>query len=104
MIPIGKKYLIKCEVDHTPTHEEDGIIVLNDSSVQDIYWKGKIVAYGTMWTEEEKKDLIPIGKTVVFDYSTPVQNKRLKSIKVAVGKDVYYLEDPDEILGVFEDD
>ncbi len=98
MKPTGKTYLIKCQVEDAVTKQGD-IFVLNNTNIYDDgFWKGEIIGYGTCFTEDEIKDLLPIGTKVVMEY-----NKKAK-MKVIIKKNIYYVRDVDEIIGVLEDD
>lgn len=100
MKPIGKTYLIKCE-HQSEIKMENGIFVpvnFDVNEIDDIFYQGEVVAYGTDFTDDEIKDLISIGKTVIFDY------KGKNGIKMTFGKTTYYVKDKDQILGVVENE
>jgi hypothetical protein len=98
MKPIGKTYLIKCDFD-SGIRKQDGIYVIDNVNVNDdVFWKGYITAYGNGFTDEETKDLLPIGTKVVMEYG-----KKAK-MKIVIGKSVFYVRDVDEVIGVVEDD
>ena len=59
---------------------------------------GKIVNYGSGFSEEEKKDLIPIGTKVLMDY-----NKNVKRTKLIIENKIYYIYNPENILGIIEE-
>jgi co-chaperonin GroES (HSP10) len=98
MKPIGKTYLIKCEIRsnvelinglYIPTnHDVDGI--------SDVFYQGKIIAHGTGFSDDEIKNLVPVGTEVVFEY------KEKRGTKLIFGKNVYYIKYEDQILGIIE--
>ena len=95
MQPIGNKYLIK--VEKLPNEETiDGIVVINNKTNQDIYYKGNIVAHGTCMNDV---NIIPIGTNVYFNW----RNKDDK-IKVQIADQLYYICSPNVILAVIEED
>lgn len=55
---------------------------------------------GTGFTEDEKKDLIPIGTTVLMDYRKDVAKDK---IRLEFGESHYYIFNPEHILGIIED-
>ena len=96
MIPIGRTYLIECDPPESITNE-GGIFVVNEvDKMKDGFWKGKVKAYGTLFTEEEKKNLVPIGSEVIMDV------KKKADIKIVIKNKVFYVRKEDEILGVIE--
>ena len=100
MKPIGKTYLIKCE-HKSEIKMENGIYVpinFDVDEIEDIFYKGKVIAHGTGFSDEEIKELVPIGKTVVFEY------KEKRGTKMTIGKTTYYIKDEDQILGIIEDE
>lgn len=98
MKPTGRTYLIKCDYDDGIKKQGDIYVINNINKNDDVFWKGYIVAYGTSFTEEETKDLLPIGTKVVMDY------KKNAKMKVIIGGSVCYVRDVDEIIGVVEDE
>ena len=100
MKPIGKTYLIKCE-HKSEIKMENGIYVSSNfdvDEIEDIFYKGEVIAHGTGFSDEEIKELVPIGKTVVFEY------KEKRGTKMTIGKTTYYIKDEDQILGIIEDE
>lgn len=98
MTSVGKTYLIEAE---KPKEEIiDGGIILPQTGLtrQIIYYIGKIVNYGSGFSEEEKKDLIPIGTKVLMDY-----NKNVKRTKLIIEDKIYYIYNPENILGIIEE-
>lgn len=96
MIPIGRTYLIECDPPENITNEGGIFVVNNIDKLKDGFWKGKVIAYGTLFTEEEKKDLVPIGSEVIMDV------KKKADIKIVIKGKVFYVRKEDEILGVIE--
>jgi len=92
MKPCGKTYLI--EIHKKPETIINGIIVPDNSNFHDIYYEGKVVEYGTGWDKDEIKDLIPIGKTVIFEY------KKKCGIKFVFGEKIFYIHEPKNILAM----
>jgi co-chaperonin GroES (HSP10) len=98
MKPIGKTYLIKADVKKD-IELVNGIFIPNDfDAIEDIYYQGYIVAYGTGYTEEEIKNLVPIDTKVLFNY----RGKR--GMKLVFGSSTYYVKDEADILGVVENE
>lgn len=99
MKSIGRTYLIKCEVKsgielinglYIPTnHDVDGI--------SDIFYQGTVISHGTGFTDEEIKNLVPIGTKVIFEY------KEKRGTKLIFGKNVYYIKYEDQLLGIVEE-
>lgn len=94
---VGKKYLIQGEL---PKEEVvNGIIVPVYGTNRDYgSFIGTIVGYGTGFTEQEKKDLIPLGSKVIMDYS-----KNVEKIKLIMSEKNYYIYNPDDILAIIEE-
>ena len=95
-----KTYLIKCE-HKSEIKMENGIYVpinFDVDEIEDIFYKGEVIAHGTGFSDEEIKELVQIGKTVVFEY------KEKRRTKMTIGKTTYYIKDEDQILGVIEDE
>ena len=101
MIPFKKTYLIKLEeLEH---YENDGgVYIINPSLAEQESWKGTVEAYGAGWTEEEKKDLVPIGAKIVMSYGKNTSDRG--GIKLTIHKKNYVIRDGKEILGVIEDE
>lgn len=95
---IGKKYLIQGQL---PKEEiKKGIYIPVFGTNRDFgSYIGTIISYGTGFTEQEKKDLIPIGTKVLLDYS-----KKLQRIKLIMSEKNYYIYDPDDILAIIEEE
>lgn len=101
MIPFKKTYLIK--LDKLEHFENDsGIIVINENKENLLSWKGTVVEYGAAWTEEEKKDLVPIGTRIAMTYGKDTGDKG--GVKLVIRDDVYMIRDANEIIGVLEDE
>ena len=97
MKSIGKTYLI--EVEKPKEEIINGIIIPQTATNRNsIFYIGKIIEYGIGFSEEEKKDLIPIGTTVIMDYT-----KNAKHIKVILADKLYYIYKPENILGIIKD-
>lgn len=97
MRPIGKTYLIKCP-DEDPISLEDRIYVINNVDKQkDGHWKGVVAAYGNGFTDEEKKNLLPIGTPVVMNYTVKAE------MKLIIKNIVYYVRKEEDIVGVIEE-
>jgi co-chaperonin GroES (HSP10) len=100
--PFGKTYLVKCEKPDYVTNE-GGIFVVNESQgVHDVFWKGIIIEYGLGWTEEEKRDLVPIGSTIIMSYGKNSGDQG--GTKLVIENEHYYIRDANEILGIIEDE
>jgi co-chaperonin GroES (HSP10) len=96
MKPIGKTYLIKCKAESITN--EGGIYVVNSvDEIQDSFWKGVVVGYGTK-VDESKDDVVPIGTTVIMDTS------KKSAAKMILKKTQYIVRDIDDIVGVIEDE
>ena len=101
MIPFKKTYLVK--LDKLEHFEDDGgVIVINESVENMISWKGTIAEHGAAWTEEERKDLLPIGTRIVMTYGKNSVDRG--GIKLDINDEVYMIRDADEIIGVLEDE
>ena len=74
----------------------DGIYIPDNSSIHDVYYEGTVVEYGTGWTKNEMKDLIPIGESIYFEY------KQKCGTKIVIGENVYYIHEPENILAIKE--
>lgn len=97
MKSIGKTYLI--EVEKSKEEIINGIIIPQTATNRNsIFYIGKIIEYGIGFSEEEKKELIPIGTTVIMDYT-----KNAKHIKVILADKLYYIYKPENILGIIKD-
>ena len=97
MKSIGKTYLI--EVEKPKEEIINGIIIPQTATNRNsIFYIGKIIEYGIGFSEEEKKELIPIGTTVIMDYT-----KNAKHIKVILADKLYYIYKPENILGIIKD-
>lgn len=98
MKPIGKTYLIKIK-KHDPKKDMiNGIYIPDTSCVHDLYYEGTVEAYGSNWSKKELKNLIPIGKTVIFEY------KKKCGTKIIIGENIYYIHNADDILAIKEED
>ena len=93
MKPIGKTYLIEVQKKNDIEQLDSGIYVPSD-----IYYEGKVIGYGTSWTDEEIKDLVPIGKTVIFDY------KNKKGTKIQLVNRIMYIHEKEQVLAIKEED
>ena len=98
MKPIGKTYLIEVERKTGVEQLENGLYIPTESSIKDIYYEGKIIAYGTSWTDEEIKDLVPIGTTVIFDY------KNKKGTKIQLVNRIMYIHEKEQVIAIKEED
>lgn len=94
---VGKKYLIQGQL---PKEEvKKGIILPVFGTNRDFgSYIGTIVGWGTGFTQEEKKDLIPIGTKVIMDYS-----KNAEKIRLIMSEKNYYIYNPDDILAIIEE-
>lgn len=100
MKPIGRTYLIKCE-HKSEIKMENGIFIPTNfdvDEIEDIFYQGEVIAYGTEFLDEEIKQLVPIGKNVIFEY------KEKRGTKMTFGKITYYIKHEDQILGIIEDE
>lgn len=98
MKPVGKTYLIQVIVKNDIEQLDCGLYIPNDTSVHDIFYEGKIIGYGSGWTEDELNDLIPIGKTIFMDYGSK------KGIKLQLNDRVLLIHEPEQIIGVKEEE
>lgn len=99
MKSIGKTYLI--EVEKPRDEFVDGIFLPQTSSINDlVLYIGTIVEYGTGFSEEEKKELLPIGTRVLMDYRKEVAKDKIRLI---FGETTYYVFTPENLLGVIEE-
>jgi hypothetical protein len=57
---------------------------------------GRIYDYGLGFSEEEKKDLIPIGTKVIMNYLKNAEGK----IRLIFGKDQFYVQPVENILAI----
>ena len=98
MKPIGKTCLVECELPNNV--EKEGLIyVVNDNDkLATGFWKGIIKEYGTLVTEDDLKDLPPIGTKVVMDIT------KKAAIKLVLCGKILYVRNVDEIIGVIEDE
>lgn len=94
---VGKKYLIQGQL---PKEEVKNGIILPVYGTNRDYGSfiGTLVGYGTGFTEQEKKDLIPIGSKVIMDYS-----KNVEKIRLIMSEKNYYIYNPDDILAIIEE-
>ena len=97
MKPVGKTYLIKIKKHDEKDDIIDGIYIPDNSSINDIYYEGVVEAYGAGWTKKEIKNLVPIGKKVIFEY------KKKSGTKVVFGETIYLIHEADDILAIKED-
>lgn len=100
MKPIGKTYLIKCET-RSDVELINGIYIPTNydvDGISDVFYEGIVISHGTRYTEEEIKDLVPIGTKVVFEW------KEKRGTKLIFGKNVYYIKYEDQVLGIIEDE
>lgn len=96
MRPLGKTYLIKAEVQKGPELVNGLFIPADNDYINDIHYQGIVMAHGLGYSDEEIKNLVPVGKSVVFEY----MEKR--GTKLVFGNNVYYIKYDDQILGVVE--
>lgn len=97
MKPVGKTYLIEV-VKHNEIEKLDcGLYIPNDTSVHDIFYEGTIVEYGCGWTDDELKDLIPIGTKIIMDYSSK------KGTKLQLTERILIIHESDQIIAIKED-
>ena len=101
MIPLKKTYLVK--LDKLDAYDnEGGIYIPNPTVEHQDGWKGTIVEHGAGWTEEERKDLIPVGTRVVMSYGKDTSDGGGR--KLVIKQQVYLVRTEDNILGVIEDE
>lgn len=62
---------------------------------------GHIAEYGIGFTDEEKKDLLPIGTRVILDYK---KHEEIYKIRLMLDQEQFYVYKPDEILAFFTED
>ena len=97
MKPIGKTYLIQVRKHDENENVINGIIIPDNSSFNDIYYEGVVIEYGTGWNKDEIKDLVPIGKTVFFEY------KKKCGTKCVLKDKIYYIQEAKNVLAIKED-
>lgn len=100
MKSIGKTYLIQIE----PKKEEtiNGIYIPQTASSREtVYYIGRIIDYGTGFTEEEKTELLPIGTKVILDYRKEVSENK---IRLNFEDNIYYIYEPEHILAIIEEE
>ena len=102
MIPFGKTYLVK--LDKLEAYDNEGSIYLpNPTAEFQEGWKGTVVEYGAAWTDEEKKDLVPIGSRGVMTYGK--ENTHDKGgKKLVIKQQVYLVRGAEDIVGIIEDE
>lgn len=94
---VGKKYLVEGELPKAET--KNGIYIPVFGTNKDFgSYIGTVIGWGTAWTKEEKKDLIPIGTKIIMDYTD--KNDKTKLI---MGEKNYYIINPEHILAIIED-
>ena len=95
---VGKKYLIQGQM---PKEEiKNGIVLPVFGTNRDFdSFIGTLIGWGTGFTEQEKKDLIPVGTKVIMDYS-----KNIQKIKLIMSEKTYYIYNPDDILATIEEE
>jgi co-chaperonin GroES (HSP10) len=99
MKSLGKTYLVK--IEDTQTEMEGGIYIPQTASrMNTIPYIGRIHDYGLGFSEEEKKDLIPIGTKVIMNYLKNAEGK----IRLIFGKDQFYVQPVENILAIIEED
>lgn len=95
---IGKRYLIQAQLPKEEVTEEGFIIPVYGTNRDFGSYIGTLIGWGTGFTQEEKKDLIPIGTKVIMDYS-----KDVSKVRVIMNEKSYYIYDPENILATIED-
>lgn len=100
MKSIGKTYLIKIEDE---AEEKVGDIFIPQTAMKTdvIPYIGRIHDYGLGFTEEEKKDLIPIGTKVIMDYR---RDHAEGKIRLIFGDEHFYVQLPKNILAIIEEE
>ena len=95
---IGKKYLVEGEL---PKEEiKNGIILPVYGTNRDFgSYIGTVVGWGTAWTEQEKKDLVPVGSKIILNYT-----EKTNKVKLIMGEKNYYIIDQDDILAIIEEE
>lgn len=95
---IGKRYLIQAQLPKEEVTKEGFIIPVFGTNRDFGSYIGTLIGWGTGFTQEEKKDLIPIGTKVIMDYS-----KDVSKIRVIMNEKSYYIYNPEDILATIED-
>lgn len=98
MKSLGKTYLIRTEIPKEDITEEGIIIPMFGSNKEFETYIGYIMDYGIGWTQDQKKDLIPINTKVILDYS-----KHAKRTKLIMQDKVYYIYKPEDILAIIDE-
>lgn len=98
MQAIGKKYLIKAE---RKKQDEDKIgdiyIPQTAGAFQQLDYIGKIIGYGTGFTEEEQKELIPLDTKIMMDWTDK------NSVCMHMDQEIYYIINPETIMAIITD-
>lgn len=102
MKPFGKTCLIQCEIKNDISKEGEIYIINSTDRVKDGFWKGKVIAYGTLVRDEDKKDLPEIGSNIIMSYGKTTPDKG--GTKLILRQNVYYVRNISEILGVIENE
>lgn len=99
MKTLGKTYLIEAELPKDEITECGIILPVTGSSRDYEAYMGKLIDYGTGFTQEQKKDLIPIGSKVIMDYG-----KKAKRTKLLMNQKTYYIYNPEDILAIINEE
>lgn len=100
MKSVGKTYLIKIEPQKT---DYVGGIYLPQlaSANQTIFYIGRIHDYGLGFSEDEIKELLPIGTKVILNWKT---NDPIGKIRLNFGEDIFYIYKPEHILATISEE
>lgn len=96
MKPVGKTYLIEVQKNNNIEQLDCGLYIPSDTSFHDIFYEGKIVDYGCGWSDDEIKNLIPIGTDIIMDYSSK------KGTKILLNEKIYFIHEEEQIIAIKE--
>lgn len=96
MKPVGKTYLLEA---YPPKDQiVDGVYIPTfGDPTKMTYFIGKVIEYGTGFTDEQKQQLVPVGTTVIMDYTKNVHKTKL----IMDGK-VFYIYPVEGVLAIIE--
>ena len=95
---VGKRYLVQGQLPKEEVTKEGFIIPVYGTNRDFGSYIGTIIGWGTAWTQEEKKDLIPVGSKIILNYT-----EKTNKVKLIMGEKNYYICDPDDLLAVIEE-
>lgn len=96
---IGKRYLVQGQLPKEEVTKSGVIIPVYGTNRDFGSYICTIIGWGTAWTDEEKKDLIPVGTKVILNYM-----EKTNKIKLIMGEKNYYICQPDDFLGILTEE